>query len=130
MCGGPLTYFSPCHAGCSERNETSKIWNLQVIIIGTSFPCICFLSSLFWFPDVLSCDSYVVISFQGSVFYSDCACVAKTGKTSIEAKKGICAVDCGLNRMIFLSILGLLPFMTFLNDTPGYIVTLRFVLCN
>ena len=102
----------------------------QVSITGASYRCICLLSSLFRVPDALSCDSCGVVSFQGSVFYSDCACIAKTGKTSIEAKKGACAVDCGLNRMIFLSILGLLPFMTFLNGTPGYIVTLRFVLCN
>ncbi|XP_020613788.1 solute carrier organic anion transporter family member 4C1-like [Orbicella faveolata] len=87
VCGGRLTYFSPCHAGCSERNKTNK----------------------------------------GSFSYSNCACVAKTGKTSGEAKKGTCDVDCGLNRMIFLAILGLLPLKTFLNGTPGYIVTLRSV---
>jgi len=87
VCGGSLTYFSPCHAGCSEGNKTNK----------------------------------------GSFSYSNCACVATSGKTSGEAKKGICAVDCGLNRMIFLAVLGILPFMTFLNGTPGYIVTLRSV---
>ena len=75
---------------------------------------------------ILFCD----VSFQGSFSYSNCACAAKTGQTTGEAKKGICAVDCGLNRMIFLAILGFLPFMTFMNGTPGYIVTLRFVMCN
>ena len=86
-----------------------------------------FLSAVFWVPVVLSCDSHCAVSFQGSFSYYNCACVAKTGKTSREAKKGFCAVDCKLNRTIFLTILGLLPFLTFLNGTPGYIVTLRFV---
>ena len=27
VCGGPLTYFSPCHAGCSEGNNMNKVWN-------------------------------------------------------------------------------------------------------
>ena len=42
-------------------------------------------------------------------------------------KKGSCYVDCGLKFMLFMAIVSLLPFLTFMNDTPAFIVTLRFV---
>ncbi|XP_078360965.1 solute carrier organic anion transporter family member 4A1-like [Oculina patagonica] len=87
VCGGPLTYFSPCHAGCSKVNKTNK----------------------------------------GSSSYFNCACVTRTGKTSGKAKKGSCYVDCGLNFVLFMAILALMPLMTFMNHTPAYIVTLRSV---
>ena len=70
---------------------------------------------------------FFAVSFQGFFSFSKCACVTKTEKTSGEAKKGTCAVDCGLNFVFFFSILALLPFLTSLNDTPATIVTLRFV---
>ena len=65
--------------------------------------------------------------YKGSLFYSNCACVAETGKPSREAKKGNCYVDCRLRFVLFLTLVGLIPLLTFLNDTPGTIVTLRFV---
>jgi len=82
VCGGPLTYFSPCHAGCSNLTKTSK---------------------------------------AGSISYSNCACVAGPG----EAKKGNCLVNCRFKFVLFLSVTSLIVFLTFLNDTPATIVTLR-----
>jgi len=87
VCGGPLTYFSPCHAGCSKANKTNK----------------------------------------GSFSYSNCACVAKTGKTSGEVRKGTCSVDCRFELLLFLIILGLMPFIACVNDIPAITVTLRSV---
>ncbi|KAJ7388253.1 hypothetical protein OS493_038940 [Desmophyllum pertusum] len=62
---------------------------------------------------------------QGSSSYSNCACVAETDNPSGGAKNGNCYVDCGLKFILFMAILALSPCMTFMNDTPAYIVTLR-----
>ena len=66
--------------------------------------------------------------FQDSISYSDCACAAKAGDTSEQMKKGYCHVDCGLKFMLFMAVVSLLPFLTFMNNTPAFIVTLRFVI--
>jgi len=97
---------------------------------GVQCRCICLL--YFYFTVLCWARCYLVIlfcviSFQGSFSYSNCACVTKTGKTTGEAKKGTCDVDCGLNFVLFLTLLALFPFLMFLNDTPATIVTLRFV---
>ena len=125
MCSGPLTYFSPCHAGCSEGNKTIKVSVKCQVIVMTWI-------SLYMFTVFCPAHRYLVtlfcaVSFQGFFSFSKCACVTKTEKSLGEAKKGTCAVDCGLNFVFFLSILALLPFLTSLNDTPATIVTLRFV---
>lgn len=69
-----------------------------------------------------------VVSFQDSFSYSNCACVAKTGQTSGEARKGTCGVDCRLKLLLFLIILALMPFTACVNDIPATIVTLRFAM--
>lgn len=88
VCGGPLTYFSPCHAGCSISKNTTK---------------------------------------AGSSSYSNCTCVADTSQTSGEVTKGNCVFDCRLKFILFMIVYTAIVFLTFLNDTPALIVTLRSV---
>jgi len=124
VCAGPLTYFSPCHAGCSEVNKTNKVWNVKSSLWRATF---LYMFTVFCRARCFLLILFCAVSFQGSFSYSNCACVATTGKMLGEAKKGICHVDCGLNFLLFLTILALLPFFTFTNEIPATIVTLRFV---
>lgn len=87
VCGGSLTYFSPCHAGCGQvenYNETST-----------------------------------------STFYKSCACVEAKSDPFGKVEKGACEANCGLQLVLFLLVVSAITLMTFVNDTPALIVTLR-----
>ena len=43
-----------------------------------------------------------------------------------KVEKGVCQVDCGLNLGLLLIVLSTIALMTFLNDTPAIVVTLRY----
>ena len=129
MCGGSLTYFSSCHAGCSKANKTNKVRNVNENYQSNHSVAVHFCKiALFWQTRCYLVTFLCVISFQGSFSYSNCACVAKTGQTSGEATKGTCGVDCRLKLLLFLIILALMPFTACLNDIPATIVTLRFAM--
>ena len=40
VCGGPLTFFSPCHAGCSEGNKRNEV---RTFVKAITMYCICLL---------------------------------------------------------------------------------------
>ncbi|PFX24711.1 solute carrier organic anion transporter family member 4A1-like isoform X2 [Stylophora pistillata] len=60
-------------------------------------------------------------------FYSNCACAAKSGGSARQVKKGNCYIDCGLKFLLFMVAVTLTPLLTFMNNTPGLVVTLRSV---
>lgn len=60
-------------------------------------------------------------------FYSNCACAAKSGGSARQVKKGNCYIDCGLKFLLFMVAVTLTPLLTFMNNTPGLVVTLRYV---
>lgn len=71
-------------------------------------------------------ESFVSLSpFQTSALYENCACLASEPK---EVHKGACQVDCGIRLTLFVIVMAVITFMTFINDTPAMIVSLRYVL--
>ena len=40
VCGGPLTFFSPCHAGCGEGNKRNEV---RTFVKAITMYCICLL---------------------------------------------------------------------------------------
>ena len=43
-----------------------------------------------------------------------------------KVERGVCQEDCGLNLVLFLIVLSAVALVTFLNDTPAIVVTLRY----
>lgn len=71
-------------------------------------------------------DSFVSLPpLQTSALYENCACLASEPK---EVHKSACHVDCGIKLTLFVSVMAVITFMTFINDTPAMVVSLRYVL--
>lgn len=66
------------------------------------------------------------LRFQTSSFYENCACVMSKADPIGKVEKGVCQVDCGLKLLLLLLVLSAIALMTFLNDTPALVVTLRY----
>lgn len=64
--------------------------------------------------------------FQSSTYYQNCACVMSKADPIAKVEKGVCQVDCGLNLLLLFIVLSAVALMTFLNDTPAIVVTLRY----
>lgn len=64
--------------------------------------------------------------FQSSTYYQNCACVMSKADPIGKVEKGVCQVECGLNLLLLLIVLSAVALMTFLNDTPAIVVTLRY----
>lgn len=72
-------------------------------------------------------DSGVLLRFQTSTstFYKSCACVEAKSDPFGKVEKGACEANCGLQLVLFLLVVSAITLMTFVNDTPALIVTLR-----
>ncbi|CAH3111261.1 unnamed protein product [Porites lobata] len=85
VCGDSLTYISPCHAGCRQRN----LYN------------------------------------ETSSSYTNCSCVKSENDLIGKVGKGLCKANCEIQLSLFLLVLCSITFLTFINDVPALIVTLR-----
>ncbi len=90
VCGGDISYFSPCYAGCTYSSD-------------------------------------------GSTKFNNCTCVSSSPSSvtgselpALETELGKCSTDCGL-LPIFLLVLLVIMFVTFLNNVPGTVVNLKSV---
>ena len=67
-----------------------------------------------------------LFSFQTSTSFKSCTCVESKSDPTGEVEKGACLANCGLKLVLFLLVLSTITLMTFVNDTPALIVTLRY----
>ena len=57
--------------------------------------------------------------------YANCSCVVTQSEAWGEVHSGACGVNCRLQLVLFVALSTLIVFLSFVNDTPAYIVTLR-----
>ena len=78
------------------------------------------------YQNVINRSNLLLSSLQSSTYYQNCACVMSKADPIGKVEKGLCQVDCGLSLVLLLIVLSAIALLTFLNDTPAIVVTLRY----
>lgn len=121
VCGADgITYFSPCHAGCTQMLEAS-VYKLQV-----SEP-----SSLSLSLELYPSHCITFFAFQCPQNYTSCACIQMppvdpgSPPPSAMASSGSCPSDCQ-TLIPFMMMVFLMTFVVSCTQMPLLMITLRY----